>query len=999
MNNQPTIQPLHHPSPIAYMHFKKINNITGWVVFGIAALVYTLTVEPTASFWDCGEFIAASFKLQVPHPPGAPFFLMVNRMFALLAGSDVTRVAFWVNMQSVLSSAGASLFLFWTITLLGRKMIKKSDDALSTGETLLLMGAGLVGALAYTFSDSAWWSAVEAEVYAMSSFFTAFVFWAILKWERVEDQATANRWLILIAYMIGLSTGVHLLNLVAMPALGLVYYYKNYKYNTWGLLAALAISGGVILFIMLGVIPGLPSLAGSIEIFFVNSLGLPFNSGIIFFILLFVAALVYGIYYSHKHQKVLLNTAMLAFSFMINGYMSYGMALVRSNFNPPINENDPSNVVEFVKYLKREQYGDRPLFFGPTFITQMVETKRTTPVYMKGKDKYEIYDYRIDYIYEDRGQMLFPRLFSRQDNHAQLYRQKLGLRPDERPTFAHNIQFLFTYQIGYMYFRYFGWNFIGRESDLEGARALNPILASKEVPQEIAQNRARNNFWALPLILGAVGVVFQFSRSREGFWATFILFFLTGIALVLYLNSPPVEPRERDYIYVGSFYAFTIWIGLGVLALGDFLLRYLKNPTTTAVAATGIALLVPGIMLQQGYDDHDRSGRYMQVDWAKNLLNSCAPNAILFTGGDNDTFPLWYVQDVEGFRTDVRVCNLSLLGTEWYIGQMKRKVYESEALPITLEQKNYKGKNEQLPVIENEAVKGGIDLQQYIQLVKTENPAIEYAYGQEKLNYLPSQVLRLKIDTAKVRRMGIIRADLVDSLKSEMVWSLNRDDLLKPDLIVLDMIANNNWERPIYFNTTLSQSSYLGLREFMQQEGYAIRLLPVRVAGARDGYVNSEIMFNNLTKKTFWRNTDNPKVYYDANYRALPTIVPRRGFLQLAEELRQEGKKEKAREAALFCLKVLPDESIPYDLYTTPLISILFETGAEKKAMEVAKVMGDRAVRNLDFYMENDPRSDDSRLNMYILSQVAGALKQAGKKEADTYEKVLNRYMSSFGGQ
>ncbi|MCU0354521.1 MAG: DUF2723 domain-containing protein, partial [Cytophagales bacterium] len=459
------------------MQFKRINDLTGWLVFVIAAVVYTLTVEPTASFWDCGEFIAASYKLQVPHPPGAPFFLMVNRMFALLAGGDVQSVAFWINMQSVLTSAGASLFLCWTITLLGRKILKKTDAELTDGEIWLLMGAGLVGSLAYTFSDSAWWSAVEAEVYAMSSFFTAFVFWAILKWERIEDPAAANRWLIFIAYMIGLSTGVHLLNLVAMPALGLVYYFKNYKPTTWGVVAALAISGAVILFIMLGVIPGLPSLAGSVEIFFVNSLGLPFNSGVIFFALVFIGALVYGIIYTQRHGRVLLNTVLLSFTFILIGYSCYMMALVRAGYNPPINENDPSNVVEFVKYLKREQYGDRPLFFGPTFMTQIVDSKRTAPVYQKTKDGYEIYDYKVEYVYEDRGQMLLPRLFSRTDNHAQLYRQRLGLRQDERPTFADNLAFMFSYQFGYMYFRYFGWNFIGRESDIEAAGALNPVQA------------------------------------------------------------------------------------------------------------------------------------------------------------------------------------------------------------------------------------------------------------------------------------------------------------------------------------------------------------------------------------------------------------------------------------------------------------------------------------------------------------------------------------------
>jgi hypothetical protein len=762
----------------------------------------------------------------------------------------------------------------------------------------------------------------------------------------------------------------------------------------------LAISGAVILFIMLGVIPGLPSLAGSVEIFFVNSLGLPFNSGVIFFALVFIGALVYGIIYTQRHGRVLLNTVLLSFTFILIGYSCYMMALVRAGYNPPINENDPSNVVEFVKYLKREQYGDRPLFFGPTFMTQIVDSKRTAPVYQKTKDGYEIYDYKVEYVYEDRGQMLLPRLFSRTDNHAQLYRQRLGLRQDERPTFADNLAFMFSYQFGYMYFRYFGWNFIGRESDIEAAGALNPVQAvTQKVPDELKQNRGRNNFWALPLILGAVGLVFQLSRNPRMFWAVFMLFFLTGLALVIYLNSPPTEPRERDYIYVGSFYAFCIWIGLGVMALGDWLKTYLKTPALTAVAATGISLVVPGIMLQQGYDDHDRSGRYMQVDWAKNLLNSCAPNAILFTGGDNDTFPLWYVQEVEGFRTDVRVCNLSLLGTEWYITQMKRKVYDSDALPITLEEKNYKGKNEQLPLVPNEAVKGGLDVRQYIQLVKEENPAIQVSYGNETLNTLPSQILRLQVDTAAVRRLGIVKPDLLDSMRTEMVWNVQRNDLLKPDLVMLDMIAHNNWKRPIYFNTTLGPSNYLGLREYMQQEGYAMRLLPVRVPGAREGYVNSDIMYETMMNKTAWRNTDNPKVYYDANYRALPTIVPRRAFADLCETLLREKKPDKAKAAALKCLAVLPDKSIPYDLYTTPLIPVLLQTGEDKKAMEVAKTMGDRAVKNLDFYMENDPQGDDARLNMYILNQVAGYLKEAGKKEAEAYDKVLTRYMGAFSGQ
>ncbi|HEX8529592.1 MAG TPA: DUF2723 domain-containing protein, partial [Cytophagales bacterium] len=619
------------------LNFRKINNLTGWGVFLIALLVYTLTVEPTASFWDCGEFIAASYKLQVPHPPGAPFFLMVNRLFSLLALGDVSKVAFWVNMSSVLCSAATVLFLFWTITLLARKTMNIKGFEVTQGEAVRLMGAGVVGALAYTFSDSFWFSAVEAEVYAMSSFFTAIVFWAIFKWELIEDEAAANRWLILIAYLIGLSIGVHLLNLVALPAIGLVYYFKKYKPTTWGVISALAISGGIILAIMLGVIPGLPSVAGSFEIFFVNSLGLPFGSGAAFFVLLLLGALIYGLYYSARKEKVTLNTALLALTVILIGYTTYTMVPVRSGFNPPINENDPSDILSFVSYLKREQYGDRPLLWGPSFTSELVDQKRGEPLYRKGKDKYEVYDYKITNVYDPKGNMLLPRVFSRQDNHAQLYRQMLGLREGEKPNMVDNLRFMFSHQLGHMYFRYFLWNFVGRQSDMEGAGVLMPTDAfQKDLAYDLKTNWGRNNFFMLPFLLGLVGFLFQYSRDRRGFWVVALLFVLTGIALVLYLNSPPVEPRERDYIYVGSYYAFAIWIGLGVLAVAELLGRFIKNPAPAGAVASVLCLVVPGIMAQQGWDDHDRSNRYHSVDSAKNLLNSCAPNAILFTGGDND---------------------------------------------------------------------------------------------------------------------------------------------------------------------------------------------------------------------------------------------------------------------------------------------------------------------------------------------------------------------------
>lgn len=978
--------------------FRKVNNLTGWVVFLIAAIVYGLTVEPTASFWDVGEFIAVSYKLMVPHPPGAPFFLLVNRMFAFLAG-DVTKVAFWMNFCSAICSAFTILFLFWSITLLGRKILNVTSDKLTSAQTYMLMGSGVVGALAYTFSDSFWFSAVEAEVYAMSSFFTAFVFWAILKWELIEDEAAANRWLILTAYMVGLSIGVHLLNLVAMPALALVYYYKKYKQpTTLGVVIALLIGGVVIVAIMIGIIPGLPSLAGKMEILFVNGMGLPFGSGIIFFTVLFLGALIYGIFYSERKQKVLLNTALLSTTFILIGYASYAIILIRAEYNPPINENNPSDVLSFVSYLKREQYGDRPLLYGPTFAAQLVDQKRGTPKYIRGENKYEVYDYDLINEFDPKGNILLPRIHSRQPGHTALYRQILGLREGERPTMVHNIQFLLTHQLGHMYWRYFMWNFAGRESDIEGAGWLTPFSVGRDnLPFELATNKGRNNFYMLPFILGLAGFLFQFSRDKRSFLVLTLLFFLTGIALILYLNSPPVEPRERDYIYVGSFYVFAMWIGIGVMGVAELLNKFLKKPALAGIVASATCLAVPGIMAIEGWNDHDRSNRYHSVDSAKNLLNACAPNAILFTGGDNDTFPLWYVQEVEGFRTDVRVCNLSLLGTDWYIQQMKRQTYESKPLPISLEYKNYiSGTNDQIPVLENPNLKSGLPLPEYINLVRKNSPAIKVPYRDEQLTILPSATLVQPVNKEKILQSGLIMPSLRDSLTNRMVWNINRGDLLKPDLIILDMIVNNNWERPIYFSSTLAPSSYLNLKEFLQVEGMVYRLLPVKVSGATQGYVNTDVMYENMMKNMFWREMDNPKVYYDENYRRFP-INARLHFYRLAETLLEEGKKEKAKEVALHSLKVLPDVGVPFDEMTSNMISILIAVDETQKAVEVSDILATRANQSLEYYMTEEPgNTREIQTSLYVLNQVVSAFKDAGKKEGDKYEAMFTKHYTNF---
>jgi hypothetical protein len=982
-------------------NYFKTNNIIGWIVFAIATAVYVLTLEPTASFWDCGEFIACSYKLQVPHPPGAPLFLLIGRLFSLFAGGDVTQVAFWVNMVSALSSSFTILFLFWTITLLAKKVLKYKE-APDTGKLISIMGAGIVGSLAFTFTDSFWFSAVEAEVYAMSSFFTAFVLWAILKWEEQEEEADSIKWLILIAYMMGLSIGVHLLNLVAVPALGYVYYFKKYPQTTTkGLIYTFLISAVIIVFVLEGIIPGLPSLAGSFELFFVNNLSTPFGTGIIIFAALLIGAIIFGFRYSVKKNNQLLNTALLSLTFILIGYASYGLILVRSNFNPPIDENDPENIISFVSYLKREQYGERPLFRGPYFTAGYpIDSERGDPLYRKDEvsGKYVIYDYKTKYTYDPKHMGIFPRAHSTQQNHVEVYRQKMNLKPGKRPTKLQDLQYMFNYQIGHMYFRYFLWNFSGRESDQQDALSLNPWDSFKDVPADIANNKARNNYFWIPLVLGLIGIIYHFNQNKKDAAIIALFFFFTGLAIILYLNQPPVEPRERDYTYTGSFMAFSIWIGFGVLFISDILQKIIANNTVRPIIATVIGLMAPAILAAQNWDDHDRSGRYHSVDSAKNLLNSCAKNAILFTGGDNDTFPLWYVQEVEGFRTDVRVCNLSLLNTDWYISQMKRKAYDSEPLPISMEFKDFiQGKNDQAYVVERPGLEKGINVQSYIKLLKENNSFVKENNGRQEYTILPSKTLFLPVNRQVAA--SVVPAQFQEYIVDTLKWTITSQALEKQALIILDMIATNNWKRPIYFSTTLSSSNYLNLKEYTQLEGLAQRLLPAKLPGSPQGWIDTDLMYKNMTQNFFWRGMDDAGVYYDENYLRFP-MSTRTQFYKLASALYNEGKKEEAKAAVLFCLKVMPPNVIPYDFTVPPFISILLKTGEEKKGLEIATNMGDKCIADLAYFSKNNvPYNRDYEMCFYILDQIQRSLKESGKdKEADKYEKALLQYSSKFNG-
>ncbi len=956
------------------------------MVFAIATVVYILTVEETASFWDCGEFIAVSYKLMVPHPPGAPFFLLMGRFFSMFA-PDVESVSFFVNLLSVFASSFSILFLFWTIVLFGKKIVKPTEPEASErldrvgndgtvsregfnysmAQTIALMGAGVVGALAYTFSNSFWFSAGEAEVYGLSSFFTAFVIWAIMKWDVIEDERVANKWIILTAYMMGLSIGVHLLNLTTIPALALLYYFKKNKQPTLvGVVSSLAIGLVMVGIIMVGVIPGLPSIAGSFEIFFVNSIGLPFNSGFIFFMVAFIGALVYGIYYSHKERKEVLNLVLVSFAFILIGYSTYGMVPIRSNANPPIDENDPENLISFVSYLKREQYGDRPLLFGPHLLAerdQQAERQRAQdgdkgePMYRQNKQKgeYEIYDYRQSPIYKKSDNMLLPRIYSTQPGHDGLYREWIpGLQAGQAPSFGQNLTYMFRYQFGHMYFRYFMWNFAGRDGDDKESGWLLPWETNNEkVPYEIRSNKSRSNFYFLPLILGIIGLVFQANRDVKNFWVNMLLFFIMGLGLVLYLNSPPVEPRERDYIYVGSFYAFAIWIGLGVLGIWNFLRQF--TPKTVAPGlATVICLSAPVVMGVNGWDNHNRSNRFHSVDQARNTLASCAPNAVLFTGGDNDTFPLWYVQDVEGFRTDVRVVVLSYFSTDWYIKQMNRKVYESEALSFTMDMNMYRqGKNDYIPLVSE--TENAVNLKSYIKLVNANDQRVQVPLvdGSSTAKLL-SKTFFLDIDSAKVASMEFVPNDRKDDIPSQFVIQLKegKNAIFKNDMAILDLIATSEWKRPIYFNNTSANTSALEVRPYLQVEGMAFRLMPYPTADTDGdvGEINTEVMAENLAKFQF-RGFQDSTVFHDEEYRKFGANT-RNAFYRLASAQQKEGKNEEALKTLNSALEQIPDKSIPYSYFMPRYVELYNTLGEEEKSQEIADIIGQRAEENLE-YMVN----------------------------------------------
>ncbi|MGZ2369116.1 protein O-mannosyl-transferase family [Ancylomarina sp. YFZ004] len=969
--------------------FQKLNIIGGWLVFSISALVYLLTLEPSVSFWDCGEFITAAYKLEIGHPPGAPIFMLLGRLFSLFA-SDESQVALMLNGLSALASGFTIMFLFWSITHMARKLVKSENGQYNLVQTGKILSAGLIGALAYAFSDTFWFSAVEAEVYALSSLFTAVVFWAILKWESEADSPHANRWLILIAYLMGLSIGVHLLNLLAIPAIVILFYFKKYPVTKKGILIALSAAILFLASIMYLIIPGVLKVGIWFEFAFVNGLSLPFNTGLLFYLLLLFIGLIFAIRYSIKRQKVLLNTVLTVISVILIGYSSYSLIMIRASANPALNQNNPKDVFSLLSYLNREQYGSNPLIYGQYFNAPTDEENPShvsKKVYIQKNGKYEL-SYELEKNnYSSSHKTLFPRMYTKgMSGRAPVeYAKWTGLNPKqkEKPSFAQNLNFFFSYQINHMYIRYFMWNFAGRQNDVQSYGDKTKGAWISGIPfidnlrlgdqslrsDDMKSNKANNTYYFLPLILGLIGLIYQYKHSKKGkndFFVVLLLFLFTGLAIVLYLNQPPLQPRERDYAYAGSFYAFAIWIGIGVLAVINGMEKYL-TPKLSLILSTSLCFLaVPALFAQQNWDDHDRSDRYFAHDLAYNYLNSCAPNAILFTMGDNDTFPLWYLQEVEGIRTDVRVCNLSYLSTDWYIDQMKRDNYDSKSLPISMEKEKYlMGSRDVVYIVDDPRFEAwveknkGLNLKDALEYVLSDKESTKTIYGyDQKIDHIPARKFRMPVDKQQVLATQTVFVKDSTHIVAQLEWKLDQNFMEKAGLALYDILLTNNWKRPIYFSQTVPKSGYYGLQDYFQLEGLAYRLIPIKTMDKASnlGRIDSDILFNNMMTKFKWGNINKEGIYKDENIKRM-CLNLRNNFLSLSNTLISENKNAKAIEVLDRSRELLPNEVSSYDYIALLMAENYLKLGKRDSAMEMMNIIHTRLTQELDYYKSLEPTS------------------------------------------
>ena len=1090
--------------------YKLVNNVLGWLTFFVAAFVYCSTIEPTASFWDCPEFITTGYKLEVGHPPGAPFFMLTANLFSQFA-SDPSQVARMVNTMSALLSATTILFLFWSITHLARKLILKDWSEMTLGKLIAIQASGLVGALIYTFSDTFWFSAVEGEVYAYSSAFTAIVFWLILKWEDHADEPHSDRWLVLIAYMTGLSIGVHLLNLLCLPAIVLVYCYRRFPHiELKGSLLALVGSFVLVAAVLYGVVPGIITVAGWFELLFVNTLGCPFNTGEIIYIVLLVAIVIWAIYESYvdksfKRQNISFalsvgmlgipfrgmtwgagilglvilvalyfglnyrkkigkdlvpvvtarfkNTALLCMLMLMIGYSSYAVIVIRSTANPPMDQNSPEDVFTLGSYLSRDQYGDPPLLYGQAYTSQVaydVDGNMCVPKHKEGaaiwqrkekaskdeKDSYFVVSHKDKIIYAQN--MLFPRMHS--SAHAGAYENWMGgiegnQVPYDRcgepvmvkmPTQMENIRFFLSYQCNFMYWRYFMWNFAGRQNDIQGngePEHGNWITGisfiddwmlgdQSKMPAELKANKGHNVFYCLPLLLGLIGLFWQAWRGQRGirqFWVVFFLFFMTGLAIVLYLNQTPQQPRERDYAYAGSFYAYAIWCGLGVLAIYDMLKKKLKGNDVAVAGVVGVAcLLVPIQMASQTWDDHDRSGRYTCRDFGQNYLMTLQDkgNPIIFTNGDNDTFPLWYNQETEGVRTDARVCNLSYLQTDWYIDQMKRPAYDSPSVPITWPRIDFcSGTNDYIEV--RPAMK-----QQLLDFYREYPKEARAAFGDEPFevknimkywvrskdndtHVIPTDTLYITIDKEAVRRSGMMMAS--DTIPDRMVISLaGKRAIYKNDMMMLEMLAQCNWERPLYVATTVGSDNYMNLGDNFVQEGLAYRITPFNTKAPGAKNFDTEKVYNNVMNRFKWGGLDKPGLYIDETVMRM-CYTHRHLLAQLAMQLIAEGQNAKAEKVLRKAEKVLPEYNVPYTFMSgaADMARAYALIGKKADAARILNKVWADAKSYADYYLQLTGSrfmmsQNDVLRQLYIMQNIADITQACDHSLADQRLKTVN---------
>lgn len=999
-------------------NFKKLNNIGGIIALIFGTAVYTMTMEASASLWDCGEFIAACYKQLVVHPPGAALFLMIGRVFTLFAPSPQS-VALSINFMSALCSGLAMMFLFWITTYLARKILTKNGQELSGSNMWIVLASGLIAAMTGTFCDTIWFSAVEGEVYSMSLMFTALVFWLMTKWEQHADEPYADRYLLLIAFLMGCSIFVHWLNLLTIPAIALMYYFHRYQPTTKGAIIALLVGFIILLLFMQVVITGAVDFIAAIELLFVNSFGLPFNSGVWFALLIIIAAFVGSLFYTYKKSYVTLHNIILGFMFILIGYSTVTTIVIRSISEPSINMNDPSDPISLAAYLHREQYGSRPLFLGYFYNDNPTDIVYTGVRYQKGETKYDEVGKKFDYAYEKSSKKLFPRIH---DNKSKdLYERWLGLRKNQDPSYFDNIKYFFIYQLNYMYVRYFMWNFVGRQNDEQGVglgddglrygnwlsgipfldNILNGFLEpqNSSLPEYVKNNPSRATFFFLPLLLGLLGLVYQAVNDRRRFYIILILFLMTGVVFILYGNAPPLEPRERDYIYAGSFFTFSMWVGLGCMALFDMLRKYIKGNAGVALSFA-LCLIVPFLMGSQGWVSHDRSGRTAARDFAADYLNSCAPNAIIFTQGDNDTYPLWYAQEVEGIRRDVRVVNLSLLGVDWYINQCRKKLNDADGVKMTLQANQIAGsKRDVTYYVEDTRIAPAdryIDLKQIISFIGDDKAAQLTSSG-ERMNYYPTKKMQIPVDSLKVIANGTVQPEDMGLIVPQLTFELKKNSLLKNDLAVLDIIASNNWERPVYFAISVERGAYMGLEKYFQLEGLAYRLVPIEAKSEGNspylGRVQTKIMADNLLNKFSFGNLEKPDVYANNDMRRMLYNF-RNNYVRLADAFIEEGKPEKAKEVLDRSLEFIPERTVPFDLYAYSMVASYYDVKDYEKGNEIIDKITDRLIEDLNYYKSLSPSMQkvferDQQMAESFLMQFARSVQQAGQTEF--YEKLENK--------